>query len=258
MTIDDNIETLINAEIDGEISADDRALLERHLAENPDARAYRDALVSAVERLEALESLDPPPDIKNAVMRELGPAPTAHGKAITGGGIFSNLFGIPTVRYGLSFAAGVILTLTLFSSDQASRQTFDDVTTLVGTMGDASPDVISADQMRLTLNELAGSVRLGSAGPLLILDFDLTSSGPVEIIASFGNQDIWFNGFAQLESQGTSVAAGFGQVTLRMEGQRRYAVYLNNAGSDAATVNLQFIAGGEVLHEGALTFAETN
>ena len=114
------------------------------------------------------------------------------------------------------------------------------------------------DNLELTLNDLAGSVSLSTAGSLMILDFDLASRNTVEIVARFDDRDIWFSGFAQQESEGTTVDAQTGRVTVRMSGQRRYAVFLQNAGQDAATVNLSFLSAGQVLHEGALELAATD
>ena len=260
MTIEQKYIDLINAEIDAEISAADQALLDAYIAQNADARALRDELRALSGELATMEAVTPPADLRQPVMRQVR---TEAQRAITAGGIsdmLAGLFAQPLVRYGMSFAGGVILTVTLIGSDQASRQAFDDVTSLVGTMSDTETGgaLSSEDSMTLTLNELAGSVSLRSAGPLMVLDFDLASENPVEIVATFNDRDIWFNGFAQLESQGTSVAAGTGSVTVRMEGQRRYAVYLHNASQDAATVSLRFIAAGETLHEGQLSFAEKN
>jgi len=119
---------------------------------------------------------------------------------------------------------------------------------------DARGGAAARDDLQLSLNELAGSVSLLSAGQLMILDFDLASTQPIEIVARFDNRDIWFNGFAQLQSTGTTVAAATGQVTVRMDGQRRYAVYLHNSGGTDATVSLDFYSSGALLHEGKLKF----
>ena len=260
MTIEQKYIDLIHADIDDEISAEERATLEAYLAENPAALALRDELTGLTDELSSMEPLTPPADLRHPVMRQ---ARTKATRAITAGGItelMAGLFGQPLVRYGMSFAAGAVLAITLIGSDQASRDAFSDVTGLVGTMSNVEIDGTFArsDSMDLTLNELAGTVSLNASGPLMVLDFDLTATNPVEIVATFGDRDIWFNGFAQLESQGTSVAAATGSVTVRMEGQRRYAVYLHNASQDAATVSLRFVAAGETLHEGQLSFGEKN
>ena len=103
-------------------------------------------------------------------------------------------------------------------------------------------------------SQVAGTVTLRSAGPILIVDFDLSARGPVEILAGYSDKSIWFNGFAQLESSGTSISAETGRVTLGMQGKRRYAVYLHNEGGRATTVNLQFRSDGEVVHEASLDY----
>jgi len=262
MAIDDKYIELINAEIDAEISADDQALLDAYIAGNDDAKQLRDQLAGLCSDLDAVDPLSPPDDLQHSVMSQVSPAKKTvqAPPRISFPEFLVSLFGMPPVRYAMSFAAGVILTITLVSSDQTSRRAFDDVTSLVGTMSDAAQggSISVVDDMQLTLNELAGTVSLNSSGPILILDFDLSSQYPIEIVAAFNDRDIWFNGFAQLESEGTSVAAQSGQVTVRMEGQRRYAVYLHNTGQNAGTVSLRFLSSGQLLYEGTLSFGENN
>jgi hypothetical protein len=101
-------------------------------------------------------------------------------------------------------------------------------------------------------------VTLRSQGPLLIVDFDLSARQPVEIVAGYSDKSIWFNGFAQLESTGTSIAAESGAVILKMDGTRRYAVFLNNPGLRPAKIDLQFTADDQVIHEAQLSFSEAD
>ena len=88
----------------------------------------------------------------------------------------------------------------------------------------------------------------------MILDFDLNSRKHIEIEAGYSDPSIWFNGFAQLESDDTTVAAAPGRVRLGMKGKRRYAVFLHNQGEHETTVNLRFLADGEVVHKASLEF----
>jgi hypothetical protein len=41
-----------------------------------------------------------------------------------------------------------------------------------------------------------------------------------------------------------------------MDGKRRYAVYLNNPRMRSASIDLQFMANGNVIHEAELSFSE--
>lgn len=262
MTIDPKYIDLMNAEIDGEISAEDRARLENYLAQDPAARALKEELAGLCTELDAVEFIEPPAHLKHVVLDTITRRRTS-APASTGGGwqfTLSTLFAGGAARYALAFAAGAILTYTFISSEQISRQAFDDVTGLVGTISqpDFSAEMSHEHSIDLTLTEIAGSVKLNRAGSILILDFDLVSQDPIEIVADFNDLDIWFNGFAQLESNGTSIAAETGQVTVRMEGQRRYAVYLYNTGQGATTISLRFYSGGTLIHEDELIFEDTN
>ena len=68
MAIDPKFVDLINAEIDRGISAKDRALLEEHLAQDPDARALRDELSGLCAELDAVESIPPPAHLKHVIL----------------------------------------------------------------------------------------------------------------------------------------------------------------------------------------------
>ena len=104
--------------------------------------------------------------------------------------------------------------------------------------------------------EVAGSVSLRNSGPLLIVDFDLVSAGPVDIVASYSDQTVWFNGFAQLESPGANISAESGRVTMQIDGKRRYALFLHNAGDREVAINLQFRSGGNVVHDTEVTYTQ--
>jgi len=262
MAIDPKYADLINAEIDGWISPEEQIELEAYLAKNDATRAYRDELTSLCDGLDSMQPVSPPAHLQHVILDAVKARTPARPepRQRTSKDLLNDFFGVPVFRYAMSFAAGVILAYTLLSSEQISRQALDDVTDLVGTITrpEAAGDLPTADSIQLTLNELAGSVSLKKLGDMLIIDFDLTSEGPVDIVAAFADPDIWFNGFAQLESSGTSVTADNGRVTLHMDGQRRYALYLHDAGEGTSTVNLRFYANGQLVHEGELVFGDEN
>jgi hypothetical protein len=261
MNIEREYIDLMHAEIDGEISVDGQQKLDAYLAGNADARDLRDDLAGLCGQLNTVEQLAPPTNLRHSVMDKIRPRMTPESDEKSAlRDIFAGLFGVATIRYAAAFAAGAVLTYTVISSDQISNQYFDDVTSLVGTMTQPEPlsDLTAEDGLRLTLNEVAGTVTLNRSGPILMIEFDLSSQDPVEIVAGFADPDIWFNGFAQLESSGTQISAETGQVTLRMEGQGRYAVYLYNTSPNGASVELQFYSAGILIHEDELIFGEEN
>jgi hypothetical protein len=250
MAIDQKYIDLINADVDREISVDDMAELQAFLAEDAEGRALHEELSSLSSALDAVQAVEPPPHLRHLIMESVKRAPIAPKRP----GFLQSLFATPAVGYAATFAAGVLLTLSLVNSGQISIRAFDDVTGLVGSVANpVGADTVSAISVDETA--IAGTVSLRSSGSMLILDFDLVALEPIEIEADYTDKTIWFNGFAQLESSGTTMSAENGRVRLGMEGKRRYAVYLQNVGGRNTTVQLRFMADGELVHEASLSYA---
>jgi hypothetical protein len=254
MTIDPKYFELIQADIDGEIDDTGKAELENFLADSEEGRAVYGELETLCRSLDGMPTIDPPAHLRHVLLNQ---API-RAASRPSPGLLQRLFSGPALGYVGMFAAGVALTLALVDSDQISRSAFDDVTGLVGTIADSEFAVPEHGTISVDKSEVAGTVTLRSTGPILIVDFDLSARQPVEIVAAYSDKTIWFNGFAQLESSGTSVAAEAGAVTLNMDGKRRYAVYLNNPGMRPATIDLRFMADDQVIHEAQLSFSEAN
>ncbi len=253
MAIDPNIVELINADIDGEISPAQKQELEAALAANPEAQAMHTELSGLGTSLDELPDLDPPPHLKHTIMASV---PAQETESQDGGNWLLSLFAAPALRYAGMFAAGALLTLSLVSSDQLSDRAFTDVTGLVGTISSEVPDGPGIQVTRIDRPEVAGRVSLRNSGPLLIVDFDLVSAGPVDIVASYSDQTVWFNGFAQLESPGASISAESGRVTMQIDGKRRYALFLHNASDREIAINLQFKSGEDVVYDTDVTYAQ--
>ena len=252
MAIDPHIVELINADIDGEISAAEKQELDALLADNPEAQAMRAELSGLAASLDALPDLNPPPHLRHTIMAS---APNTRQER---GGMLQALFAAPAFRYAATFAAGAILTLSLVSSDRASDRAFNDVTGLVGTISAEVPAGPGIQTTEITQPEVAGRVSLRSSGEILIVDFDLVSRGPVDIVASYADQSVWFNGFAQLESPGAAISAESGRVTMQIDGKRRYALFLRNGGDRDIEINLEFRSDGEVVYGTEVRYAQSD
>jgi hypothetical protein len=249
MAIEQKYADLINAALDGEISAGEKAELDAFLADSAEGRALQGDLTSLCGTLDGLDAEVPPTHLRHAIMNSIPPTREPEPSP----GLLQTLFATPALKYAATFAAGVFLTLSIVDSSNVSNKAFDDVTGLVGTVGQpfdsTLASTISVDEL-----DVAGNVSLRSAGSLMILDFDLVSRDHIDIEAGYADPSIWFNGFAQLETDDTTVAAGQGRVRLGMQGKRRYAVFLHNGSNREMTINLRFLADGEVVHEASLEY----
>ena len=106
--------------------------------------------------------------------------------------------------------------------------------------------------IKLTSNEIAGTVSVRNDNSLKVVDFNLTAGGPVEIVARYGDQHVSFRGFAQLEDDNASISIANGLVRMNMQGTNRYAMYLQHAGNMDSRVSFQFYASGLLIHEADL------
>ncbi len=252
MAIDEKYTALINADIDGEITPAGKAELEAFLAESEAGQALQDELRSLCSALDAEDMIDTPPHLRHVVMNALpAPEPVAESP-----GFWQSLYAVPALRYTATFAAGVILAVAIVDSGQVQQSAFNDVTGLVGTMSDVS-DIAPVTSAVVHKAAVAGTITLRRADPILIIDFDLSTNGPIDIVASYDDKTVWFNGFAQLESTGTSISADGGHIRFQVDGKRRYAVYLHNAGSRKLSINLHFFSNGEPVHEAVLEYEQT-
>jgi hypothetical protein len=251
MAIEQKFTDLINADIDGDISEAEKAELQAFLSDNAEGRALRDELAALSDALDGVEQEAPPPYMRHIIMNSVPPT----GSKEEPPGFLQILLATPALKYAITFAAGVFLTLSMLNSNQISTRTFDDVTGLVGTVAEPVRTTF-AHSVTLSETDIAGTVSLRNAGSLMILDFDLVSADHIEVQADYTDKTIWFNGFAQLESEGTTVSAETGRVRLHMEeGKRRYAVYLQNRGARSTTVSLRFMSDGKVVHQAKLEYS---
>ena len=251
MAIEAKYVELMNADLDGEISDAERIDLAEYLESNPEAAAMQAELAELCGALDEMGQMDPPPHLKYTILDSLqNPKKTARTRS--SGFSLQQLFAMPALRHALTFGAGAILAFALISSDQISDHAFDDVTGLVGTISDSIPETSGSNLIRLTSNEIAGMVSTRPVGSLNVVDFNLAAEGPVEIIAEFSSHDLWFKGFAQLESDDTRIIADDGMVRMHIQGRNRYALYLQHTNDIDTTVSFKFFSAGNLIHQASL------
>lgn len=253
MAIDEKTTALIHANIDGEITPEEKAELEAFLADSREGRRLDAELRSLGATLDSVTLLDPPQHLRHVVMNTI---PKAVPEAAPAPGFLQSLFAAPALRYAATFAAGVVMTISIVDSGNIQQSAFDDVTGLVGTISDSAEMGPGVDSEVIHKAAVAGTVTLRESGEMLIIDFDVSTKGPIDIVASYDDSSIWFNGFAQLESTGTSVSAADGEITIQVEGKRRYVVYLHNSEEHKLSINLAFFADGEAIHEAVLEYRQ--
>ena len=95
MAVDPRIIELINADIDGEISSDEKQELDTLLADSPEAQAMHAELSGLNTSLNELPDLDPPVHLKHTIMAEI-PKSEAQQRRIN---LLQTIFASPPMRY---------------------------------------------------------------------------------------------------------------------------------------------------------------
>jgi hypothetical protein len=237
---DDRLNELLNAELDGELDAAGRTELEQLLSGSPEARARRDELRRVVDALSHLKPVEPPSDLRESVLSALRPG---GAKVVPFRGTRVQPRWVP---YAGALAAGVALGAISLSLYNAPRSEFD-AASLAGTMADPehrSPGQL-LDRVDLRANGLRGSASLHEADGLWVVEFDLQSDAPVEVIATYDGTLVRLQGFVRPAPTSEAVLAGPGRLSFVNEGAQHAAIYLRPADVAAGQVRLEFQAPGQ-------------
>jgi len=186
--IEDRHIELIHAELDGELTSEQRAELSRVLLANPEARSLRDELNRLFGALAQLEDAAPPRELHASVLNAIGarpgPAQSVRRSWYTG----------PAFRYAAVFVGGLLASALLLGP--GARQTGGpDVSELVGTIGGqhAAGRGAPIDRVELDLAQVSGAVNSYRLEGQLVVELDLKASEPIEVVATHGGQTVHFS-----------------------------------------------------------------
>jgi hypothetical protein len=186
--IEDRHIELIHAELDGELTSEQRAELSRVLLANPEARALRDELNRLFGALAQLEDAAPPRELHasvlNAIDAQMRPAQSVRRSWYTG----------PAFRYAAVFVGGLLASVILLGPG-ARQADGPDVSELVGTIGGqhAAGRGAPIDRVKLDLAQVSGAVNSYQLEGQLVVELDLKASEPIEVVATHGGQTVHFS-----------------------------------------------------------------
>lgn len=252
---DERMMQLISAAADGELTADEQAELERLLERSTEAREF----AADLEQMDAILRDAPAPEMPGSLharimdsidLPETSPQPSGRTRL--------RLPDVGTLfRYGLATAAGIVLTVSLYESQQLFTGT-PDFSQLVGTM---APDRVVAEADIVDLYDFraegfASLVQLQRRDGKLYLDIQVEADQPLDIAVNISPAGIWPGALAQLDDSFESIAIADSVLRARASGKRRLTVLLSRVGDTAlkgqAKIDLEFSSNGRLLEHGSL------
>ena len=214
---DPALSDLIQAEIDGELDAHQRAALAARLLADPDARAEREELRQLCAALDSTPQVEPPPVLRQRILSAL---PLARpGTPVPPARLWSSA--PHRWRYAAVIAGALAAGTLVFVTARGPGALAD----LSGTMA-APRTPLPLDEVRLSGGPVTGRVGLYREGGALSVSLDITANSPVDVLIESGGETRRIEGLgAQPGGTWTSVA-------------------LPESGASAPVVTLTFLMSG--------------
>lgn len=217
---------LINADIDGELTAVERQELDQILETSAEARTMRNELLKLSNLLESAPLQTPPPGLSERILSQLKPSKTAARSVVTG---FFKSFQPATA--GLAFAAGLLLTVGFYEMSP-QKVTSGNPASMVGTIVAGQPGGLNLLENNLYFNNdgLSGTVSLVEKSGLYVLNFDLDSEQRKQIEVGLDQTGLVFGGFAETpgisDNVVDSVSITAASMRVSSQGKQNFAIFL--------------------------------
>jgi hypothetical protein len=249
MPVDPHTQSLIDADVSGELASTRRGELGRILMADPEARALHTALKKTESLLRDIPSEEPPEGMREAIL--------ARVHAGAGGGATGTATGRPlrrawAMRYAAVFVAGVFVASGVFYL--AGPGGPGDSADLAGTM--AGPWVGSqlVDQASIRADGAEGELRLSRTDRLLVLELELTSPVGVEFELSYVPSALGLTGVGSLDVAAGELEAAPGTLSIASPpGRHVHRVYFKQAGGTPASVDVALRSSGRTIARQSVT-----
>ena len=225
---------LINADIDGELSPAEQQQLDDILESSSEARAMRTELLKLSNLLDGVPEQSPPSGLSENILNQLIPPRLSPKLALQ-----KLLSSFQPATAGLAFAAGLLLTVGFYEMSPG-RGTVTDSASMVGTMvsGQGSGMNLLESNLRFSSDGFSGTVSLSESNGLYVLNFDLESENPEEIVVGLERTGLSFGGFAETPGGSDTVVDKVtysgGTVRVVSHGRQQFAVFLRESSPEKA------------------------
>jgi hypothetical protein len=219
---DDERMALIHAELDGDLSSEQRADLARLLLADPRVRALRAELRGLCTRLDAVGQVEPPPQLKDSILKRLpsGPVATVNRKASFG------RWRLAAMVAGL-LTAGTIVYQTVQGPAPGSRET-------AGTM--AADALTTVDSVLMGSGPVTGRATLYRDKSGLAVGLEVSAPEPVDVLIATAGRSFRINGL-----RGSAPA-----------GSMRQTIALPGVAMQGQAIELSFVIGERTVSRATL------
>jgi hypothetical protein len=253
---EDDFVDLIEKDLSGRISEDERRRLQAYLDEHEEARDIHRKMTETCEVLNKVRDIEPPAGMKRRIMDSIDPRLHA-ARPARGASIRDVLLG-PRLRLAYVFAFGLAIGLVIYSVmpgvwPGGGRE---DVGHLYGTIagGDHS-DLSGIDRASVDRPDVTGEILLLKAGSILVIEPELRSDRDLGFIVEFDPARFRFEGVCTVNGADMRVVSRGGRVTVSGIGAGRYVLTMLDADGPAA-LSVQVLISGSSAYRHEFTVAD--
>ena len=247
---DPRIAELIQADVDGELTASDRSELASFLERSEEARRFREDMLQVARMLSAIPLAEPPAGLRQRILQRIRlPERRSRWEWVA--------LWLRPASYGLAVAAGVLLAVGLGRLGSGGPSDFEGLVGSLVRPGEKAP----------LSGATAGSLAFGSEGVTgrivfkaldersLALEFVIESAQPVELSLDLARAGLRFGGFADAAAGVDVIEVAGGRVRMQSEGRRDFVVFLRRAdgsGYAGEPIGIEVSRQGERIGRGLL------
>lgn len=237
--VDQRTQDLVNASIDGEISAVEQDELDRLLLSSESVREFDRELRTVTKLLDDLPEHEPPAYLQSAIERQVR-LPVDGLAQKRSSGWFAWLDS-SRWRTGLALAAGVVLTVSVYEMG-SKPVSVDDTRNMSGTIikhGNSGRHDEILDSIRLDGGQLNGLVELRNESDLFTVDVQLNSTVPVDVVMNFAGSGLDLEGASNASDLENAVSFGDGKIRLASNGKEHFSVKLRRSPETRTSDSIQ-------------------
>ncbi len=255
--IDSKTEDLINRDIDGVLSPKETNRLNEYLSNDPEAQNYYNGLVNLSQMLEQVEEVDPGPNLKKNILNSIPVQKYQNEEnrertlSLSGWRFHLNY------RLTLAFALGLIVGIFTYSFFTDSP--LNNNSSLVGTilLNDSDSKFKPADQSKISLQEVNGTISTQYTKDAVVLRIDLTTQSEIELIVEFDESDLRFAGFQPQKYSAGQINVSSNELKLVHKGRHDYVLIFEDKTSTVSQFIVKILAD-KLIYEKTLGTRKAN
>ncbi len=247
---------LLNRNIDGVATPKDRLKLEKLVDSDPDiARLYAD-LRRLAEVLARSTSVDPPPSLKHAIMRNIEISLHSPEESPVVHGFHKVIQPFRALQGGRVFALGLVAGILVFAGVESILKTpGSGEGEMTGTMASPAltPGLVKVTHIDISQDKLTGAVDVSSSKDVSFLQVRVQGSGSLRAEVSYDPKTLHLNAVQTQGGGSSSTQSSEGRVELVTSSPDELGVFFAHLTGAQSLVRIRVLdAGGTVMFDRSL------